>query len=63
MDTQSHLRMYDELASWWPLISPPHHYVEEAEDLLPWLIGPHHAAPARTLLELGAGGGSLAFHL
>ncbi|NJO35626.1 MAG: hypothetical protein HC869_23680 [Rhodospirillales bacterium] len=24
------LRMYSELAHWWPLLSPPSHYVEEA---------------------------------
>jgi hypothetical protein len=54
------MRMYAELASWWPLISPPSHYVEEAADLLPLLDGGD--ASARTLLELGAGGGSLASH-
>jgi hypothetical protein len=47
------LRMYSDLAGWWPLLSPPSHYVEEAADLLPDLI---------TMLELGSGGGSLAFH-
>jgi SAM-dependent methyltransferase len=57
------LRMYAELARWWPLISPPAEYIEEAADLLPLLEGPPDAAPARTLLELGAGGGSLASHL
>lgn len=55
-------RFYDELASWWPLFSPPEHYVEEAEDLLPRL-GPGPTDRPATLLELGAGGGSLAFHL
>jgi SAM-dependent methyltransferase len=55
------MRMYDELAVWWPLLSPAHHYVEEAAHLLP-LLEPD---PARTLtlLELGSGGGSLAWHL
>jgi SAM-dependent methyltransferase len=54
-------RFYDDLADWWPLFSPPAHYVEEAADLLPRIrrLAPH----ARTLLELGSGGGSLAFHL
>ncbi|MGH9313237.1 MAG: class I SAM-dependent methyltransferase [Vicinamibacterales bacterium] len=56
------LRMYSELASWWPLLSPPSHYIEEAADLLPVLIGATEAQP-RTLLELGSGGGSLAYHL
>lgn len=53
---------YDELAHWWSLFSPPEHYVEEALDLLPRL-GPLPAGRPATLLELGAGGGSLAFHL
>jgi hypothetical protein len=55
------IRIYSELASWWPLFSPPSHYVEEAADLLPVLIGAG-GEPARTLLELGTGGGSLAHH-
>ena len=55
------LRLYRELAHWWPLFSPPEHYAEEAADLLPTL----HAATEspRTILELGSGGGSLAYHL
>jgi SAM-dependent methyltransferase len=56
------LKLYNELAKWWPLFSPPSEYVEEAEDLLPALLAAPDAPP-RTLLELGAGGGSLAFHL
>ena len=55
-------RFYDELAEWWPLFSPPIHYVEEAEDLLPRL-GPRPSGRRPTLLELGSGGGSLASHL
>ena len=51
-----------KLARWWPLLSPPSHYVEEAADLLPALRDAGDA-PAQTLLELGSGGGSLAFHL
>ena len=56
------LRLYDELADWWPLLSPPSEYEEEADDLIARL-GPVSAAGSPTLLELGAGGGSLAFHL
>lgn len=56
------MKAYRELAEWWPLFSPPSHYVEEAADLLPSLRSAPDAPP-RTLLELGAGGGSLAFHL
>ncbi|HEY7410211.1 MAG TPA: class I SAM-dependent methyltransferase [Vicinamibacteria bacterium] len=55
-------RLYTELAAWWPLFSPPSHYGEEAADLLPALLGAT-LPPPRTLLELGCGGGSLAFHL
>lgn len=53
--------LYGELAHWWPLFSPPSHYVEEARHMLA-LLEPE---PGRklSLLELGAGGGSLAFHL
>jgi SAM-dependent methyltransferase len=51
--------MYDELAVWWPLLSPPSEYEEEAADLLGRLA----ATPGATLLELGSGGGSLASHL
>jgi SAM-dependent methyltransferase len=54
--------MYSQLASWWPLLSPPSHYVEEAADLIPTLMGAADPTP-KTLLELGCGGGSLAFHL
>ena len=56
------LRLYDDLAAWWPLFSPPGEYVEEAEDLLARLPPPS-GATRPTLLKLGAGGGSLAFHL
>jgi SAM-dependent methyltransferase len=55
-------RLYDHLAEWWPLLSPPSEYEAEAEDLLPRLATTSESRPA-TLLELGAGGGSLAFHL
>ena len=55
-------RFYFDLAEWWPLFSPPVHYVEEADDLLRRLA-PLPAPGTNTLLELGCGGGSLAFHL
>jgi SAM-dependent methyltransferase len=56
------MRLYTDLASWWPLLSPPSHYVEEAADIIPTLENASDAPP-RTLLELGSGGGSLACHL
>lgn len=55
-------KLYGDLAHWWPLFSPPSEYVEEAEALLE-VLRTAAEGPARTLLELGAGGGSLAFHL
>lgn len=55
-------KLYNELASWWPVFSPPSHYGEEARELLPVLESAAVPAP-RTLLELGCGGGSMAFHL
>jgi SAM-dependent methyltransferase len=53
--------LYRELASWWPLISPPAEYSEDAA-----LIGAVFASagqPVRTLLDLGSGGGHVATHL
>jgi SAM-dependent methyltransferase len=55
-------RMYDDLAEWWPLLSPPSEYGDEAADLLARLPAPG-GSHRQTLLELGSGGGSLAFHL
>ena len=54
-------RLYTDLVNWWPLFSPPSHYVEEAADLLPDLLNAPDAPPA-AMLELGSGAGSLAFH-
>jgi SAM-dependent methyltransferase len=55
-------RMYDDLAAWWPLLSPPAEYEDEAADLLSRLQPSPRSQPA-TLLELGSGGGSLAYNL
>ena len=56
------LRMYNELAEWWPLLSPPAEYAEEAGIYQRALIS-HAGRPLRTLLELGSGGGNNASHL
>jgi trans-aconitate methyltransferase len=58
-------RMYEDLAVWWPLLSPPDDYGEEADDLLRRLgpVDPAGGSGPATLLELGSGGGSLAWHL
>lgn len=55
-------RLYRDLAQWWPLLSPPGEYDDEAADLLRRLDATPDE-PRRTLLELGSGGGSLSFHL
>lgn len=55
-------RLYDELASWWPLLSPPDEYEEEAAFYAATLMGTS-AQPPRTVLELGSGGGSNASHM
>jgi SAM-dependent methyltransferase len=54
--------LYGELASWWPLLSAPADYAEEAAfyrrvllDMCP--------TPPHTVLELGCGGGNNASHL
>jgi SAM-dependent methyltransferase len=51
-------RFYGELARWWPQISPPDDYVEEAGEIARVLGDDVH-----TVLELGSGGGSNAVHL
>jgi len=55
-------RLYRELASWWPLISPPEEYTEEAAYLAA-VLGSAAAVPVREVLDLGSGGGHVAAHL
>ena len=54
--------MYTELASWWPLLSAPEDYLEEATFYSKTLLAAVER-PTRTLLELGSGGGDDASHL
>ena len=54
--------MYDELAGWWPLLSAPAVYAEEAE-LYRRLLVEAADRPPVTVLELGSGGGNNASHL
>lgn len=53
--------MYTDLAAWWPLISPPQDYADEAVVLAGLLRSGQR--PVRTMLELGSGGGHVAHHL
>jgi hypothetical protein len=55
-------RLYRELASWWPLLSSPAEYAEEAAFYERTLVAACER-PVRTLLELGSGGGNNASHL
>jgi SAM-dependent methyltransferase len=55
-------KLYHELADWWPLMSSPADYAEEAEAYRRLMIA-SGAAPLRTVLELGSGGGNNASHL
>jgi trans-aconitate methyltransferase len=56
------VKLYDELAPWWPLLSPPEEYEEEAAFYAELLLAAGDT-PARTLLELGSGGGNNASFL
>jgi SAM-dependent methyltransferase len=56
------MKLYDELAEWWPLFSAPADYAEEAAFFARVLTEACTPAP-RTVLELGSGGGNNAFHL
>jgi len=52
---------YDHLADWWPVISPVSDYAGECAEVLGILKA--RRPQAQTLLELGSGGGHVAFHL
>jgi len=55
-------RLYRDLADWFPLLTPPEDYAEEAARYLR-LVTDACARPPRTLLDLGCGGGNNASHL
>ena len=56
------MKLYDELADWWPTFSDPAHYRREVSHFARVLRESTRPAP-RTLLELGSGGGNSALHL
>jgi SAM-dependent methyltransferase len=54
-------RFYHDAAPWWPLISPPEDYAEEAAFAATVLNSA--SIPVQHVLELGSGGGHNAVHL
>ncbi|MDN7242152.1 class I SAM-dependent methyltransferase [Planococcus sp. N028] len=55
------MKLYKELAEWWPWMSPYTEYEEEASLYL--AIIQRHRPDIRTAVEFGSGGGSNAFYL
>lgn len=55
-------KMYQELARWWPLVSPPEDYADEASFFMD-LLSEITDNPPVSLLELGSGGGSNAVYM
>ena len=54
--------LYDELAEWWPLLSAPEDYAEEAAEYERILVETADG-DVTTVIELGSGGGNTASHL
>jgi len=57
------MKLYGELAEWWPLVSTRPTIVANAERYRQLLLAAAGDAPPREVLELGAGGGNNASHL
>ena len=55
-------RLYTDLARWWPVLSAPDDYAEEAEFYRKCLVDASRH-PVKTVLELGSGGGNNASHM
>ena len=55
-------KLYSDLAAWWPLLSPPEEYADEAA-FFGQILANAGLPPSPSLLELGCGGGSNAFYL
>lgn len=51
------MKLYSDLAAWWPLLSAPEDYQEEAAFYTRMLVETAERPP-RTVLELGSGGGN-----
>jgi SAM-dependent methyltransferase len=54
--------MYGELAEWWPILSCPEDYLEEA-GIFRATLEAHARRPLISVLELGSGGGNNASHM
>ena len=54
-------RLYRDLAGWWPLLSPLEEYAADAAVLLRAFESA--PVPVRTILDLGSGGGHIAWYL
>jgi len=61
-DMEQPPKLYTDLASWWPLMSSPVDYAEEAAFYRRALVEASER-PVHTLLELGSGGGNNASHM
>lgn len=55
-------RFYEDYAEWWPLLSAPADYAEEAA-VYRRMLGDSATGDVRRVLELGSGGGNNASHL
>ncbi len=63
-DAPAAYRIYADLADWWPLISPPHDYTQEAAYLAEFIQQTQSRIDSQLeVLDLGSGGGHLATHL
>jgi SAM-dependent methyltransferase len=60
-DVPQEYSLYHELAGWWPLISPLPEYADDVAELS--VLFGAEAEPVRTVLDLGSGGGNVAWHL
>lgn len=56
------MKLYHELAAWWPVFCDPEEYRRDAMHITQVLRKAVNPTP-RTVLELGSGGGNSAFHL
>lgn len=56
------LKLYEELAVWWPLFSPPEEYADEAGYFIQ-ILQETRSPPPRTVVELGSGAGGNAYFL